>query len=74
MIRSFALALSALSFRAIQAILFLTGLGDEANYVISLWLSIAASVWLAESFPYRHGRGAALFTAAPLLSKQGEFR
>jgi predicted membrane protein DUF2306 len=74
MVRSFSLALSAPSFRAIQAILFLTGLGDEANYVASLWLSLAVSVWLAESFPYRHGRGVAFFGAAPLIAKQGEIR
>jgi hypothetical protein len=74
MVRSFALALSALSFRAIQAILFLAGLGDEANYVVSLWLSIAASVWLAESFPYRQGRAVALLAAVPLPAKPGEIR
>jgi len=72
MVRSYSLALSAPAFRAIQAILFLTGLGDEANYVVSLWLSIAASVWLAESFPYRQGRSIARFAAVPSPAKPGE--
>jgi len=49
MIRSYSWALSAPAFRAIQAALFMCGLPDGPNYVISLWLSIAVSVWLAES-------------------------
>jgi hypothetical protein len=53
MVRSFAWALSAPAFRAIQAALFLLGLPDGTNYVVSLWLSIAASVCLAESFLVR---------------------
>ena len=74
MVRSYSLALSAPAFRAIQVILFLTGLSDEANYIVSLWLSIAASVWLAESFLYRQGRGAARFAAVSLSAKPGEIR
>ena len=50
MIRSYSWALSAPAFRAIQLGLFLLGAPDGPNYVISLWLSIATSVWLAESF------------------------
>src|SRR5262245_10113131 len=46
MVRSYCWALSAPAFRAIQAALFLLGLEDGSNYVISLWLSIAVSSWL----------------------------
>jgi uncharacterized membrane protein len=58
MVRSYAWALSAPAFRAIQASLFLAGAEDNANYVVSLWLSIAASVWLAEAFLDRSRRSA----------------
>jgi uncharacterized membrane protein len=61
MVRSYSWALSAPAFRAIQAILFLFGLDDGPNYIVSLWLSIAASVWLAESFLYRSRRSAMPF-------------
>jgi hypothetical protein len=53
MVRSYTWALSAPAFRVAQAALFLTGLDDRLNYVVSLWLSIAASVWLAEAYGYR---------------------
>jgi hypothetical protein len=61
MVRSYSWALSAPAFRAIQAVLFLFGLDDAPNYIISLWLSIAASVWLAESCLYRSRRSAMQF-------------
>lgn len=48
MIRSYALALSAPSFRIFQALLYGCGLDDRTNYIVSLWLSILSSVWLAE--------------------------
>jgi|SRR5262245_1356512 len=56
MVRSYCWALSAPAFRAIQAVLSLGGLEDSLNYIVSLWLSIAASVWLAESCLHRHRR------------------
>jgi uncharacterized membrane protein len=56
MVRSFCWALSAPAFRLIQIALFAVGLDDSTNYIASLWLSIAASVWLAESFLYRSRR------------------
>jgi len=57
MVRSFAWALSAPAFRVFQSALYVGGLDDESNYVASLWLSIAASVWLAESCLIRIRRG-----------------
>lgn len=60
MVRSYAWALSAPAFRAIQMGFYYVGLADEPNYVVSLWLSIAASVWLSESFVRRRQPRAAL--------------
>jgi uncharacterized membrane protein len=68
MVRSYCWALSAPAFRAIQAALFLFGMEDSTNYVVSLWLSIAASVWLAESFLYRGRRSAMEFVTTPSLA------
>lgn len=65
MVRSYSWALSAPAFRIIQAALFACGLDDATNYIVSLWLSIAVSVWLAESFLYRGRRGALPFASAP---------
>jgi hypothetical protein len=56
MVRSFCWALSAPAFRVIQIALFAAGVDDGTNYIASLWLSMAASVWLAESFLYRTRR------------------
>jgi hypothetical protein len=53
MVRSYSLALSAPIFRAFQAALYLAGCDDDLNYIVSLWLSLAASVWLAESCLHR---------------------
>ena len=57
MVRSYCWALSAPAFRIIQAALFLLQLDDATNYVVSLWLSIAASAVLAESFLSHQRRG-----------------
>ena len=49
--RSYAMALSAVFFRVIQLAIDPLGTSPEADYVISLWLSLAASVaageWMA---------------------------
>lgn len=56
MVRSYCWAFSAPVFRAIQVLLYLAHVEDELNYVLSLWLSVAASVILAESFLYQRRR------------------
>lgn len=56
MVRSFALALSAPAFRVIQAGLFWVGMADETNYIVSLWLSLAVSAILSESYLFGSGR------------------
>lgn len=70
MIRSYSLALSAPAFRIIQSALYFAGLADDTNYLVSLWLSIAVSLWLAESCIHRlrHSKAA----LAPSLSFSGE--
>lgn len=56
MVRSYSWALSAPAFRAIQTVFFVCGLADDVNYVVSLWLSIALSVLVAESYLRRSGQ------------------
>jgi hypothetical protein len=68
MVRSYCWALSAPAFRAIQTVLFFCGMEDGVNYILSLWLSIAASVWLAESFLYRSRQTAMEHMPAPFPS------
>ncbi len=50
MIRSYSLALSAVTFRVFQLVLAAAGVADEPNYIASLWLSLAASIVLAEGW------------------------
>jgi hypothetical protein len=66
MVRSYSLALSAPIFRVIQALFYGAGMDDGLNYIVSLWLSLAASVWLAESFLAR--QRARRLAAAPVFS------
>jgi hypothetical protein len=65
MVRSYCWALSAPAFRIIQIALFLCGVNADTNYIVSLWLSMAASVCLAESFLQR-GRRSALGLVTPI--------
>jgi hypothetical protein len=53
MLRSYALALSAVFFRIFQLAFFAGGMEDEPNYVVSLWLSLAASVAFGEALVAR---------------------
>lgn len=52
MVRSYALALSAVTFRLFQAAFYFLGLDNHSNYIVSLWLSLFASIWLAETCIY----------------------
>lgn len=69
MVRSYCWALSAPAFRVIQVLLLACGMDDALNYVVSLWLSIAASVWLAEACLYRDRQAAMRFV--PVGSQTG---
>lgn len=53
MVRSYALALSAVSFRVFHLAFFWAGLASEANYALSLWLSLGASLVGGEAFVRR---------------------
>jgi hypothetical protein len=55
MVRSYALALSAVFFRIFQVGLYAAGLDDETNYVMSLWLSLAASLVAGEALVHTGG-------------------
>ena len=46
--RSFALAATAITFRIYHILFFQFGLPEDANYVVSLWLSILGNAALAE--------------------------
>ncbi len=48
MIRSFALVATAVSFRIYHFLFFYAGISIEANYVVSLWLSILGNAAVAE--------------------------
>jgi len=50
MIRSYSLALSAVTFRVYHLAFFWAGLANEPNYVLSLWLSLATSLIGGEIF------------------------
>ncbi len=48
--RSFALITTAITFRALQISFSMTDISPEANYQLSLWLSIAINLLLAEYY------------------------
>ena len=48
MLRSYAVALSAVFFRVLFVALPLAGVGGDASYVVSLWASLAVSVFAGE--------------------------
>lgn len=54
MVRSWCLALSAVSFRIIHIALFYAGIHPLTNYVLSIWLSLFANALFAEWFIYRN--------------------
>lgn len=50
MLRSYAVALSALFFRVIYPAFYFVDVSPQTGYVVSLWLSLIASLMLGESF------------------------
>lgn len=56
MLRSYSIALSAVWFRVVhQLIAFgLPAVSDSSNYIASVWLSLAISVWISEACIHRH--------------------
>jgi len=49
MVRSYGIALSAVWFRLIQIAMSYSSLSDVTNYTVSVWLSLFASIWVAET-------------------------
>jgi len=60
MVRSYSLALSAVFFRLFHVGFYWAGLADEPNYVLSLWLSLAASLVAGEAVVRRSPSDAAI--------------
>jgi len=50
MVRSYAIALSAVWFRLIQIAMSFSTMSDSVNYTMSVWLSLFASLWVSETF------------------------
>ena len=48
MIRSYAMALTAVTFRIYHILFYLLGWGDFDNYAISLWISVIGNAMIAE--------------------------
>ena len=49
MIRSYALALSAVAFRVVQQLVAFTPCPNMTNYIFSIWLSLLISLWISEN-------------------------
>lgn len=56
MIRSYAMALTAVSFRVFHILFYLSGWGHLENYEISLWISVLGNMLLAEWVIWRQGK------------------
>jgi hypothetical protein len=52
MIRSYAMALTAVTFRIYHIIFFLGGMGHYENYAVSLWISVVGNALIAEGIIY----------------------
>ena len=56
MIRSYAMALTAVTFRIYHVIFFSLGMDNHLNYQVSLWISVFGNILLAELFLYYQNR------------------
>ena len=56
MMRSYAMAMTAVTFRVYHIAFFLLGWGHLENYEISLWISVVGNMLLAEYIIYRQSR------------------
>lgn len=53
MVRSYAIALSAVAFRVIQQMLAYDPFDANTNYTLSVWLSLVVSLWISETCIHR---------------------
>ncbi|RYD61666.1 MAG: DUF2306 domain-containing protein [Verrucomicrobiaceae bacterium] len=67
MIRSFAFAASAITFRIYHFVFFLCGVSEDTNYVTSLWLSILGNAAAAELVIRRRSRVPTLSATIPSM-------
>ena len=67
MIRSFAYAASAITFRIYHFAFFLGGMAENTNYVTSLWISILGNAAVAELVIRRRSRVPMLSTTVPSM-------
>ena len=56
MMRSYAMAMTAVTFRVYHIAFYLLGWGHLENYEISLWISVIGNMLLAEMIIYRQSR------------------
>jgi hypothetical protein len=56
MMRSYAMAMTAVTFRVYHIIFYLVGWGHLENYEISLWISVLGNMLFAEYLIYRKSR------------------
>ena len=56
MIRSYSMALTAVTFRIYHIVFFYAGLDHMNNYAISLWISVIGNMLMAEYIIYRRSR------------------
>lgn len=56
MIRSYAMAMTAVTFRVYHILFFLLGWGHLENYELSLWISVLGNMLFAEWVIYRQSR------------------
>jgi Predicted membrane protein (DUF2306) len=56
MMRSYAMAMTAVTFRLYHIVFYLVGWGHLENYEVSLWISVVGNMLFAEYFIYRKSR------------------
>jgi hypothetical protein len=56
MIRSYSMALTAVTFRIYHLLFFYAGYDHYSNYAVSLWISVLGNIVVAEYFIYRKSK------------------
>jgi hypothetical protein len=56
MMRSYAMAMTAVTFRVYHIVFYMIGWGHLENYEVSLWISVVGNMLFAEYFIYRASR------------------
>jgi hypothetical protein len=56
MIRSYSMAMTAVTFRIYHLVFYVLDWGHLENYEISLWISVLGNMLVAEYFIYKHSK------------------